>query len=324
MVIKIRTSADVPYSEVTPEPIYRSRREFMKTAAVGAAGAMVAGVSLEARAPQVPVQNPLPAAKKSAFTVDPNVDKLNTLEQITGYNNYYEFGMDKGDPARYAGRLTVKPWTVKVDGLVDKPGDYSVEDLVDFKSLEERVYRLRCVERWSMVIPWIGVPISSVLAKVKPQAKAQFVEFTTLLRPSEMPGLNQARLDWPYVEGLRMDEAMHPLAFMVVGLYGKTVPNQNGAPMRISVPWKYGFKSGKSIVRIRLTDKMPATTWAVATPHEYGFYANVNPTVDHPRWSQAREKRLPGFFYDRPTLMFNGYGDQVASLYAGMDLRKYY
>ena len=270
------------------------------------------------------MQDALPAAKKGAFNVDPAVDPLNTLQQITSYNNYYEFGLDKGDPARYAGRLKVKPWSVKVDGLVDKPGDFGVEDLVDFKNLEERVYRHRCVEAWSMVIPWIGVPISSVLAKVKPRPAAKFVEFTTLLRPSEMNGLGSSGLDWPYVEGLRMDEAMHPLAFMVVGLYGKTLPNQNGAPMRIHIPWKYGFKSGKSIVRIRLTDTMPKTTWAMTTPSEYGFYANVNPTVDHPRWSQARERRLPGFSKDHPTLMFNGYGDQVASLYAGMDLRKFF
>jgi len=321
-MIKVRSSADVPYSEVTPEHVYRDRREFIKAAAVGTAGLLVGGAS--ASAAQVPAQGPLPAAKKSAFTVDPAVDPLNTLEQVTSYNNYYEFGVDKGDPARYAGRLTVKPWTVKVDGLVEKPGDYGVEDLVDFKQLEERVYRHRCVERWSMVIPWIGVPLSSVLAKVRPQPKAQFVEFTTLVRASEMPGLSSSGLDWPYVEGLRMDEAMHPLALMVVGLYGKTLPNQNGAPLRVHVPWKYGFKSGKSIVRIRLTDTMPRTAWAVANAREYGFYANVNPTVDHPRWSQAREKRLPGFFYDRPTLMFNGYGDQVADLYKGMDLRKYY
>jgi sulfoxide reductase catalytic subunit YedY len=325
MLLKIRTSADVPYSEVTPEPIYRSRRDFMKAAVVGAAGAAVSTIPLGATAPpQLPAQGPLPPAKKGAFNADPAVDPLNTLQQVTSYNNYYEFGVDKGDPARYAGRLTVKPWTVKVDGLVDKPGNYSVEDLVDFKQLEERVYRHRCVERWSMVIPWIGVPVSSVLAKIQPRPAAKFVEFTTLVRASEMPGLGSAGLDWPYVEGLRIDEAMNPLAFMVVGLYGKTVPNQNGAPMRVHVPWKYGFKSGKSIVRIRLTDTMPATTWAVANPREYGFYANVNPTVDHPRWSQAREKRLPGFFYDRPTLMFNGYGDQVASLYAGMDLRKFF
>ena len=324
MILKSRTSADVPYSEVTPEPIYRSRRDFMKVAAAGAAGAFVAGLPLEACAAQTPQVGAQLTAKKSAFQVDSAVDPLNTFEQITGHNNYYEFGMGKTDPARYASRLTVKPWTVKVDGLVEKPGNYGVEDLVDFKNLEERVYRLRCVEAWSMVIPWIGVPVSSVLAKVKPQAKAQFVEFTTLERPSEMNGLGQSSLDWPYVEGLRLDEAMHPLAFMVVGLYGKTLPNQNGAPLRVHAPWKYGFKAGKSIVRIRLTDTMPATSWAVANPREYGFYANVNPTVDHPRWSQAREKRLPGFFANRETLMFNGYGDQVARLYAGMDLRKFF
>ncbi len=225
---------------------------------------------------------------------------------------------------RNAGRLTVKPWTVKVDGLVNKPGDYGVEDLVDFKQLEERVYRLRCVEAWSMVIPWIGVPLSSVLNKVQPQPSAKFVEFTTLVRPSEMPGLRSANLEWPYVEGLRMDEAMHPLTLVVVGLYGKVLPNQNGAPLRVHSPWKYGFKGGKSIVRIRLMANQPNNTWAVQTPHEYGFYANVNPNVDHPRWSQKREKRLPTLFANRQTLMFNGYADQVASLYSGMDLTKFY
>jgi len=321
MLIKIKTSADIPSSEITPEHLYRNRREFMRDVAVGTAG-VVAG-TLAGGAVVSAAQAKL-AARKSNFTVDPATDPLNTFEQITSYNNYYEFGTDKGDPARYAGRLTTKPWTVKVDGLVDKPGDYGVEDLVNFNQLEERVYRHRCVERWSMVIPWIGVPLSAVLSKVQPQARAQFVEFTTLVRPSEMPGLATGGLEWPYVEGLRMDEAMHPLTLMVVGLYGQVLPNQNGAPLRIHVPWKYGFKSGKSIVRIRLTDRMPRTTWAAQTPHEYGFYANVNPTVDHPRWSQAREKRIPGLFFNRPTLMFNGYGDQVASLYAGMDLRKFY
>lgn len=324
MILKIRSSADVSYSDVTPEAVYRSRREFMKAAAAGAIGALAARVTAGAAPKSGVVQAPLPAAKKSAFAVDPAVDPLNTFEQITSYNNYYEFGISKDDPARYAGRLTVKPWTVKVDGLVDKPGDYGVEDLVDFKQLEERVYRHRCVEAWSMVIPWIGVPLSSVLNRVKPKSSATFVEFTTLLRPSEMPGLRSAGLEWPYAEGLRMDEAMHPLTLMVVGLYGKTLPNQNGAPLRVHIPWKYGFKSGKSIVRIRFMDKMPLTTWALFAPNEYGFYANVNPTVDHPRWSQAKEKRLPGFFANRPTLMFNGYGDQVASLYKGMDLRKFY
>jgi len=328
MLIKIRSSADLPYSEVTPEHIYRSRRDFMKTAAAGAVGVLAgsviggnAGVLEAAQAGQLTAR---PPAKGSPFFGDPERDPLNTFEQITSYNNYYEFGTGKGDPARNAGRLTTKPWTVKVDGLVAKPGNYGVEDLVDFKQLEERVYRHRCVERWSMVIPYIGVPLSAVLAKVQPQPRAKFVSFETLVRPSEMNGLGSAGLQWPYVEGLRMDEAMHPLTLMAVGLYGKVLPNQNGAPLRVHIPWKYGFKSGKSIVRISLTESMPATTWAVQNSNEYGFYANVNPTVDHPRWSQAREKRLPGLFYDRPTQMFNGYGDQVASLYAGMDLRKFY
>ena len=322
MLIKIRTSADLPYSDVTPESVYRTRREFIAAAAVGAVGAVAGALAAEpvhAAAPQATL-----AAKKTAFTVDANTDPLNTYEQITTYNNYYEFGVGKDDPARNSGKLVTKPWTVKVDGLVDKPGDYSIEDLVDFKNLEERIYRHRCVEAWSMVIPWIGVPLSSVLNKVQPKSTATFVEFTTLQRPSEMPGLRYPSLDWPYVEGLRMDEAKHPLTLMVVGLYGKVLPNQNGAPLRVHIPWKYGFKSGKSIVRIRLTDKMPRTSWAYQNPVEYGFYANVNPTVDHPRWTQAREVRLPGFFKNRPTLMFNGYGDQVASMYAGMDLRKFY
>lgn len=318
MILKIKSSADLPYSEVTPEPVYRSRREFMAVAAAGVVGAVACVGADEAG------QSALPAARKSPLSVDPAADPHTSFEQITAYNNYYEFGTGKADPARYAHRLTVKPWTVKVDGLVNKPGEYGVEDLVDFKALEERVYRLRCVERWSMVIPWIGVPLSSLLKRIDPQPKAQFVEFTTAVRPNEMPGLQTASIDFPYVEGLRMDEAMHPLTLMVVGLYGNVLPNQNGAPLRVQIPWKYGFKSGKSIVRIRLTDKMPGNTWALTTPHEYGFYANVNPTVDHPRWSQARERRLPSPFMDRPTLMFNGYGDQVASLYAGMDLRKYY
>jgi methionine sulfoxide reductase catalytic subunit len=323
MIIRVKTSADIPSSEITPEHVYRSRREFMQTAAAGVAGAM-AGTLLGANGRLDAAQQDLPAAKKSAFTVDQSVDPLNTFEQITSYNNYYEFGARKDDPLRYAGRLTVKPWTVKVDGLVNKPSNYGVEDLVNFNALEERVYRHRCVERWSMVIPWIGVSLSEVLKKVQPQPSAKYVEFTTLVRPSEMPGLQTAGLEWPYIEGLRMDEAMHPLTMMVVGLYGKVLPNQNGAPLRVHIPWKYGFKSGKSIVRIRLTDKQPNNTWAVMQPNEYGFYANVNPTVDHPRWSQAREQRLPSPLRNRPTLMFNGYGDQVASLYAGMDLRKFY
>jgi sulfoxide reductase catalytic subunit YedY len=308
---------------VTPEGIYRTRREFMRAAALGAAGVATGSLLAGCAVPQA-AQGTL-AARKTAYLTDPAVDPLSTFEQITTYNNFYEFGGQKDDPARHAHRLTVKPWTVKVDGLVSKPGDYGVDDLVDFNDLEERVYRLRCVEGWSMVIPWIGVPLSAVLTRVQPQPKAQFVEFTTLLRPEEMHGQRTSLLNnWPYIEGLRMDEAMHPLTLMVVGLYGKVLPNQNGAPLRVAIPWKYGFKSGKSIVRMRFTDTMPANTWAVQTPHEYGFYANVNPEVDHPRWSQAREVRLPGLFKNRQTLMFNGYGDQVASLYKGMDLRKYY
>jgi methionine sulfoxide reductase catalytic subunit len=324
MILKVKTLADVPSSEITPEHVYRSRREFMQKAAAGAAGMAAGGLLGGGAGSLVAAEQTLPQAKKSAFTVDPAVDPLNTFEQITSYNNYYEFGTRKDDPLRNAGRLTVKPWTVKVDGLVDKPGNYGVEDLVNFNQLEERVYRHRCVERWSMVIPWIGVSLSEVLKKVQPQPSAKYVEFTTLVRPSEMPGLQTAGLEWPYLEGLRMDEAMHPLTMMVVGLYGKVLPNQNGAPLRVHIPWKYGFKSGKSIVRIRLTSNQPNNTWAVQTPHEYGFYANVNPTVDHPRWSQAREQRLPSPLRNRPTLMFNGYGDQVAGLYSGMDLRKFY
>jgi sulfoxide reductase catalytic subunit YedY len=323
MLIKPKRPWDIAWSEVTPESVYRSRREFMQAAAVGTVGVMAGSVLSACSAAPEAAQATL-SARKTIVPADPALDRLNTFEQITNYNNYYEFGTAKSDPAANAGRLTTKPWTVKVDGLVDKPGDYGVEDLVDFTQLEERVYRHRCVEAWSMVIPWIGVPLSSVLAKVQPKSTAQYVQFETLVRAGEMPGLRSAGLEWPYVEGLRMDEANHRLTMMVVGLYGKVLPNQNGAPLRVHVPWKYGFKSGKSIVRITLTDKQPRNSWNVQTPQEYGFYANVNPTVDHPRWSQARERRLPSPLRSYATLMFNGYGDEVASLYAGMDLRKYY
>jgi sulfoxide reductase catalytic subunit YedY len=320
MVIKVRKSSDVPFSEVTPEGIYASRREFMRTASAGLIGA-AAGASLGGfgGAPVSAAQAGLVAKRNPQYVA---AERANTYEQITSYNNFYEFGLEKDDPARNAGRLKVKPWSVKVDGMVKKPADYAVEDLVNFNALEERVYRFRCVEAWSMVIPWIGVPLADVIRKVEPLPSARFVEFTTLLRPGEMPGQQTSVLDWPYVEGLRMDEAMHPLTLMVVGLYGKVLPNQNGAPLRIHIPWKYGFKSGKSIVRLRFTDKQPTNTWAVMAPNEYGFYANVNPTVAHPRWSQAREIRLPGLFKNTPTQMFNGYADDVASLYSGMDLRR--
>ncbi|MEO8071128.1 MAG: protein-methionine-sulfoxide reductase catalytic subunit MsrP [Acidobacteriota bacterium] len=322
MIIKAKRPSDISFSEVTPEAFYQSRRTFIRTATAGAMGlSLGAGFAARDVSDRLAAQAALAATRNPKFIA---ADKLNTLEEITHYNNYYEFGTDKDDPARNAGQMKVTPWAVKVDGLVNKPGNYGVEDLINFKALEERVYRHRCVERWSMVIPWIGVSLSDVLKKVDPQPSAKFVEFTTLQRPSEMPGQRTSVLVWPYVEALRMDEAMHPLTMMVVGLYGKVLPNQNGAPLRVHIPWKYGFKSGKSIVRLRFTDKQPRTTWNIAAANEYGFYANVNPSVPHPRWSQARERRLPAFFENTPTQIFNGYADQVASLYSGMDLKANY
>jgi sulfoxide reductase catalytic subunit YedY len=253
-------------------------------------------------------------------------EKPTPLKDITSYNNFYEFGTDKSDPAAKAHTLTTSPWKVKVDGMVGKPAEYDLDDLIKGIALEERIYRMRCVEGWSMVIPWIGVPLASVLARVEPLGSAKYVAFETLVRPSEMPGQSGIfqPLDWPYVEGLRLDEAMHPLTILALGLYGETLPNQNGAPIRLVVPWKYGFKSIKSVVRISLTEKQPPTTWNLQNPGEYGFYSNVNPAVDHPRWSQATERRIGGgglFVKRQPTLLFNGYADQVASLYAGMDLK---
>jgi sulfoxide reductase catalytic subunit YedY len=249
--------------------------------------------------------------------------ELTPWDDVTGYNNYYEFGTEKEDPAANAKNFRTRPWTVRVDGMVNKPADYQLEDFIKPHKLEDRIYRHRCVEAWSMVVPWMGFPMADFIKRVDPQPSAKYVEFTTLNDPKQMPGVRYPVLTWPYVEGLRMDEAMHPLAFFVTGVYGKTLPNQNGAPLRYVTPWKYGFKGCKSIVKIRFTDRQPRTAWNVATPSEYGFYANVNPTVDHPRWSQAKERRI-GELSRRPTLMFNGYADQVASLYAGMDLRKNY
>ena len=329
MILRVKQSSDIPYSEVKPEHVYHSRREFIRTATAGlagvAAGAAVAGgdpFSSDAFGERLAAQAAtLKSTRNAAFVA---ADTPNTFEEITTYNNYYEFGGEKSDPGKYADRLTTKPWTVKVDGLCDKPGNYGVEDLVNFNQLEERVYRHRCVERWSMVMPWIGVSLSAVINKLQPRPSAKFISFETLVRPSEMPGLRTTGLEWPYIEGLRMDEAMHPLAMMVVGLYGRVLPKPTGAPLRVHIPWKYGFKSGKSIVRISFLDKQPNNTWAVQAPNEYGFYANVNPNVAHPRWSQAREVRLPGLLRNTPTQMFNGYSEQVASLYAGMDLAKFY
>jgi sulfoxide reductase catalytic subunit YedY len=302
-------------SEITPKHMYFSRREFL---AMGAASALIVGGGKPAAATL--------SYRKSRYTVD---EELTSIDDVTNYNNFYEFGTDKGDPAANAHTLTTKPWRVKIDGQVAKPADWLLEDLVKPAVLEERVYRLRCVEGWSMVIPWVGFPLADVLKRAEPLGSAKYVAFETLVRPEEMPGQSSLFqiLDWPYVEGLRLDEALHPLTFLAVGVYGEPLPNQNGAPLRLVIPWKYGFKSIKSIVRISLVENQPVTTWNRQNPGEYGFYSNVNPDVDHPRWSQATERRIGegGLFAKRrPTLMFNGYGDEVASLYAGMDLRKFY
>jgi methionine sulfoxide reductase catalytic subunit len=327
----IKQTPAIPSSEITDERLYLRRREFMQIGA-GLVGAAAGGIlaacgsnAVDAASsgtpsnalPQAPIAN---ITKKMVTTDEP----LNKFEEIAGYNNYYEFGTRKTDPAKYAGQLKTSPWTVKIDGLCNKPGDYHLDDVIKTADLEERVYRHRCVEGWSMVIPWVGIPLAAVIKRADPTPKATFVEMQTVLRPSEMPGLSEGGLNWPYTEGLRMDEATNPLALLAVGLYGKTLMNQNGAPIRLVVPWKYGFKSVKSIVRIRFVDKMPHTAWNDATPSEYGFYSNVNPNVDHPRWSQATERRIPSYFKTTKTLMFNGYGDQVASMYAGMDLKKFY
>ena len=324
----IRRAADVRSSEITDEQIYWRRRDFLRIAGAAtlatAAGSLAAACEREPRleaSPAVRDQSPLDNVKPKVVSTD---EKLNSFEDITSYNNFYEFGTGKNDPQRYAGRLKTSPWTVKIDGHCNKPATYPLEDLIKPHQLEERIYRLRCVEAWSMVIPWVGIPLSAILNRAEPQGKATFVEFTTLHRPSEMPGQNDPVLEWPYVEGLRMDEAMHPLTIMAVGLYGKTLMNQNGAPLRLVVPWKYGFKSIKSIVRIRFVDRMPRTAWVIANPAWYGFYSNVNPDVSPVRWDQSREKRLPQLFATTRTQLFNGYGDQVASMYAGMDLRRNY
>jgi len=313
----IKPSPDIRSSEITDEKVYLRRREFMKAAAVPAVAALAGLAAAPATASG---QGALPNVRKGVVTTD---EAWTPWEDVTTYNNFYEFGMDKGDPARHSKAFRTKPWTVKIDGLVNKPGDYHLEDLLAPHALEERVYRLRCVEAWSMVIPWVGFPLKDLIKRVEPQGGAKFVEFATLHDPRQMPGQRLDVLDWPYVEGLRLDEAMHPLAILAAGLYGKVLPNQNGAPLRLVVPWKYGFKSIKSIVRIRFTPKQPVSSWQASAPQEYGFYSNVNPDVDHPRWSQARERRI-GEFFKRKTLMFNGYGDQVAGLYAGMDLKKFY
>lgn len=314
----IKRPADIAPSEITPRALFDGRRDFIRTAGLGLGAALIgAGLPPAARAAGHGGQ-PLGPLVKSPYSTS---EKLNDYSDITGYCNFYEFGTDKSDPARNAHRLKTRPWTVSIEGLVNKPKTLAIEDVLKLAPLEERIYRLRCVEAWSMVIPWVGFPLSALLKQVEPLGSAKYVEFTTLADPQTMAGVRSGVLDWPYVEGLRLDEAMHPLTLIAVGLYGEVLPNQNGAPMRLVVPWKYGFKSAKSIVKIRFTDKEPVSSWTRAASREYGFYSNVNPDVDHPRWSQARERRL-GEFTKRKTLMFNGYGDQVASLYTGMDLQK--
>jgi methionine sulfoxide reductase catalytic subunit len=308
---------DIRSSEITPEVTYLNRRAF-----IAAAGVLGAGAAAALLLPGALWRRPGGLGGAAAL-VGPDDDKPNSWDEITTYNNYYEFGTGKGDPARHAHRLTTAPWSVQVDGLVRRPGTVPLETILAGIAVEDRIYRLRCVEGWSMVIPWRGIPLARVVDKLEPLPSARYVSFTTLHRPAEMPGQRRGVLDWPYVEGLRMDEAMHPLSFLATGLYGRELPNQNGAPIRLVVPWKYGFKSGKAIVRMSFTEREPATSWNLAAPQEYGFYANVNPDVDHPRWTQSRERRI-GEWRHRRTLMFNGYGDQVARLYAGMDLRRFY
>jgi sulfoxide reductase catalytic subunit YedY len=297
-------------SEITPEHLYLNRRALMAGGAALAASACVSTARADEPA--------LPPIKKSGWLVQG--ENQTSFKDITTYNNFYEFGTDKGDPAEHAHTLKTRPWTITFEGELKKPQTIDIDSLLKMYTLEERVYRLRCVEAWSMVIPWVGFPLGPLLKKLEPTSKAKFVAFTTLHAPDQMPGQQRGVLDWPYVEGLRLDEAMHPLTLLAVGLYGKTLPKQNGAPVRLVVPWKYGFKSIKSIVKVRLVEKQPPTSWNESAPNEYGFYSNVNPEVDHPRWSQARERRI-GEFLKRTTLPFNGYANEVASLYAGMNLR---
>lgn len=317
----------IPYiapSEITPEAVWLSRRKWLLQAGAGVAalgaGGLVPDLSAWAAGQQ---SSALPAQPNPQYWLS---NKLTSAKDVSSYNNFYEFGTGKTDPLDYAGKMQTRPWTVSIEGEVAKPRTFDIDDLLKLASLEERIYRLRCVEAWSMVIPWSGYSLATLLKQVEPTSKAKYVEFVTAVQPDNMPGLDDRIIDWPYVEGLRIDEAMHPLTMLVFGVYGKLLPNQNGAPMRVAIPWKYGFKSGKSIVKIRLLEKMPVTSWVKIASNEYGFYANVNPDVPHPRWSQATERRIgDGIFAPRvDTLMFNGYADQVASLYTGMDLRKNY
>lgn len=320
---------EIPASEITPREIFEQRRTLIRAAAAGTFGAALA--PWFSRSAFAATASPNAESAKLVATTNPKfmvMDKITSYKDITTYNNFYEFGLDKADPAKHAHSLITRPWTVAVEGHVKKPKVYDIDELLKLAPLEERVYRLRCVEGWSMVVPWIGISLSELIRRVEPTGNAKFVEFVTLADKKQMPGIAAPMLNWPYIEGLRLDEAMNPLTLLTFGLYGEVLPKQNGAPVRLVVPWKYGFKSAKSIVRIRFTEAQPKNSWAVSAPSEYGFYSNVNPTVDHPRWSQESEVRIGeggGLFPPkRKTLMFNGYGEQVASMYAGMDLKKFF
>ncbi len=310
----IRHPPDIPPSDITPPEVYRERRRFIQ-----GLGAAVAVTAL-GTAGHVSAGSRLPAVRRGSHVLD---DAKTPYRDVTTYNNFYEFGTGKDDPAAHAGTLRTRPWTVVVEGAVKRPRLWDIEALLRLAPLEERVYRMRCVEGWSMVIPWVGFPLRELIRRTEPTGRAKYVEFVTLHDRAQMPGQRRRVLDWPYVEGLRMDEAMHPLTLLAMGLYGEMLPNQNGAPIRLVVPWKYGFKSAKSLVAIRFVEKQPRTAWMAAAPNEYGFYSNVNPQVDHPRWSQAKERRI-GEFFKRDTLLFNGYAEQVADLYRGMDLKRHF
>jgi len=322
MNVLIKKSSDIRPSEITPEGVYLDRRKFIAMAGGVATGVLGSGALASALAGEWPSDRSVGASSNGAVEGQGQQGETpSSYEDITTYNNYYEFGSDKDEPAENAKSFKTTPWSVKVEGLVKKPAEYHLEDFVKPHKVQDRVYRLRCVEGWSMVIPWQGIPLAEVITRLQPLPSAKYVSFTTAVAPDQMPGVRRPILPYPYVEGLRMDEAMHPLSLLATGLYGKALPNQNGAPIRLIVPWKYGFKGAKAIVKIAFLEKQPQTTWNIVAPDEYGFYANVNPTVDHPRWTQASERRI-GEFRRRQTLMFNGYADQVQQLYAGMDLRK--
>ena len=315
----IKKPTDIPSSEITPKGLYLNRRKFLAAAAVAGAGAALGIGSDKQNSSPPPSQanTRIAGIQKSSFST---TETQTPFKDVSNYNNYYEFSTDKYEPAGLAKNFKTRPWNVTIDGLVSKKQELDIDSILKLAAPEERIYRHRCVEGWSIVVPWVGFSLSKLIDKAQPLGKAQFVEFTTIYDPQQMPGQRGRVLDWPYVEGLRMDEAMHPLALLCFGMYGEVLPNQDGAPLRVVVPWKYGFKSAKAIVRVRFTDSQPVNTWNKMAPNEYGFYSNVNPNVDHPRWTQAKERRL-GEFFKRPTLMFNGY-DQVASLYKGMDLKK--